>query len=133
MVDCSYKQIIGEKYYIPVASTTSAPSNQAVGTALISFCSIKCSDCTWFCVYNTLIWARLVSMCSLTSVPLDSSVLVVLGSAFNTLWKCHWRCIIEEQWRSATIFDNFKLDNVYFISSWVAAVGDNTSVLAPLS
>ena len=41
--------------------------------------------------------------------------------------------IEEEQWRFATVFNNFKLDNVYFISSWLAAAGDNTPVLAPLS
>ena len=35
------------------------------------------------------IWAGLVAMCSLTSVPLGSPVLVVLGATFNTLWKYH--------------------------------------------
>ena len=83
---------------------------------------------------NLSIWSGLVILCSMDSIPLDSSVLVILGTAFSSLWKYHWRCIIdEEQWRAATILDSFKIDNAFFISSWAVAAGDNTSAIAPLS
>ncbi|KAG2193973.1 hypothetical protein INT46_011315, partial [Mucor plumbeus] len=66
VVDCSYKA----DYWKDIVSILSLqhllPSNQAVWTALTSFCSIEL-------------------------IELDENVLVALGAAFTTLWKYHWR------------------------------------------
>ncbi|KAI8638450.1 hypothetical protein BD408DRAFT_436012 [Parasitella parasitica] len=45
------------------------------------------------------IWQALTSFCSQDLSMLDEEVLVALGTAYSTLWKYHWRCVIDtEPW-----------------------------------
>ena len=93
MVDCSYKA----DYLKDIVSILSLqhllPSNQAVWTALTSFCSIEL-------------------------IELDENVLVALGAAFTTLWKYHWRCVIDtEPWISSAALNMVRQDHGLLFSS----------------
>ncbi|EPB84971.1 hypothetical protein HMPREF1544_08249 [Mucor circinelloides 1006PhL] len=44
------------------------------------------------------IWLALTSLCSSGYLQvIDEDVLVALGAAYSTLWKYHWRCVIDEE------------------------------------
>jgi len=93
VVDCSYKA----DYWKDIVSILSLqhllPSNQAVWTALTSFCSIEL-------------------------IELDENVLVALGAAFTTLWKYHWRCVIDtEPWISSAALNMVRQDHGLLFSS----------------
>lgn len=65
-------------------------------------------------------------MCTLESEPLDPTMLVLIGTAFSTIWKYHWCYIIDdEDWRSVSVFESFKMENAQLISSWVVAAENN--------
>jgi hypothetical protein len=64
------------------------------------------------------IWSGLVSLSSASCKPLDEKILLLLGSAFATLWRYHWRCVIdEEMWCSITAINMFKQDHHILVSS----------------
>lgn len=47
---------------------------------------------------NASIWLALTSLCSSGDLKvIDEDVLAVLGAAYSTFWKCHWRCVIDEE------------------------------------
>ncbi|KAG2192923.1 hypothetical protein INT47_002762 [Mucor saturninus] len=47
------------------------------------------------------VWSGLVSLCDLKQKPLSADMLVIIGSGFSTLWKYHWRCVIDgDLWNS---------------------------------
>ena len=106
-VDCSYKT----DYWRDIVSMLSLqhllPSNQAVWTALTSFCSIEL-------------------------VELDENVLVALGAAFTTLWKYHWRCVIDtEPWTSSFVFNMVRQEYGFlFFSLFPSASAQVASDLA---
>ena len=90
-------------------------------------CSLKSEY--WTSVINLLslqdlfpsdlsIWTALASFCSLEMVELEEDVLVVLGAAFTTLWKYHWRCVIDtEPWISSFVFNMVRQDHGLLFSS----------------
>jgi hypothetical protein len=58
------------------------------------------------------VWSGLVSLCSLNCEPLENKVLCLLGSSFATLWRYHWRCVMDnEVWISSAAINMFKQDH----------------------
>ena len=43
------------------------------------------------------IWMALTTLRSTALLVIDEDVLVVLGAIYSTLWKYHWRCVIDEE------------------------------------
>ncbi|CAO3611948.1 unnamed protein product [Mucor hiemalis] len=66
------------------------------------------------------IWSGLVTLCSLNRKPLKAYQLVLLGSAFSTLWAYHWRCVLDAQlWSSAGVLNLFLQDHKLLISDYL--------------
>ncbi|KAI8635770.1 hypothetical protein BD408DRAFT_321866, partial [Parasitella parasitica] len=64
------------------------------------------------------IWTALTSFCSLNMAELDEDLLVALGAGFTTLWKYHWRSVIDmEPWIPSVAINIFKHDHSSLISS----------------
>ncbi|KAI8639608.1 hypothetical protein BD408DRAFT_435042 [Parasitella parasitica] len=68
---------------------------------------------------NTMsIWQALTSFCSQDSSMLDEEVLVALGTAYSTLWKYHWRCVIDtEPWIASACLNMVRQDHGLLLSS----------------
>ncbi|OAD02732.1 hypothetical protein MUCCIDRAFT_109567 [Mucor lusitanicus CBS 277.49] len=60
------------------------------------------------------IWLALTSFCSGDDlVVIDEDVLVALGAAYSTLWKYHWRCVIDEEpWIASAAINLVRQDHV---------------------
>ena len=96
-------------------------------------CSFK--SAYWTSVINLLslqdlfpsdlsIWTALTSFCSFEMIELEEDVLVVLGAAFTTLWKYHWRCVIDtEPWISSFVFNMVRQDHGLLFSSLFPSAG----------
>lgn len=57
-------------------------------------------------------------------IELEEDVLVVLGAAFTTLWKYHWRCVIDtEPWISSFVFNMVRQDHGLLFSSLFPSAG----------
>ncbi|KAI8646619.1 hypothetical protein BD408DRAFT_317673, partial [Parasitella parasitica] len=64
------------------------------------------------------IWQALTSFCSQNLEMLDEEVLVALGTAYSTLWKYHWRCVIDtEPWIASAYFNVVRQDHGLLFSS----------------
>ncbi|CEP17053.1 hypothetical protein [Parasitella parasitica] len=71
------------------------------------------------------VWTTLSSLCFLDMVDLDDDVLVALGAGFVTLWKYHWRCVIDaEPWIPFGVLNMVQNDhNVLFFTLSLMAGG----------
>ncbi|KAG2192840.1 hypothetical protein INT47_012369 [Mucor saturninus] len=82
--------------------------------------------------YNLLtskhnIWSGLVSLCDIKQKPLSADILVIIGSGFATLWKYHWRCVIDgDLWNSHAAINMFQQDHSVLIA-------DNLASQSPLA
>ncbi|KAL7312975.1 hypothetical protein PS15m_008678 [Mucor circinelloides] len=66
------------------------------------------------------IWIALTKLKDKNGSPLDSSILELLGTAFYTLWKLHWRCVLDNVlWQSQILFESFLAENASLISSFL--------------
>jgi hypothetical protein len=75
------------------------------------------------------VWSGLVTLSSVSGQPLDQNVLCLLGSAFSTLWRYHWRCVLDtEEWCSITAFNMFKQDHHVLVSSMLNGNGVTNSL-----
>ncbi|KAG2193800.1 hypothetical protein INT47_009942 [Mucor saturninus] len=68
------------------------------------------------------VWSGLVSLCDLKQKPLSADMLVILGSGFSTLWKYHWRCVIDDVlWNSQAALNMFQHDHSSLIADNLAS------------
>jgi hypothetical protein len=77
------------------------------------------------------IWSGLVTLSSVSGQPHNQHILCFLGSAFSTLWRYHWRCVLDsEEWYSITAFNMFKQDHHSVVSSMLnsSAVTDSLDI-----
>ncbi|KAG2192905.1 hypothetical protein INT47_011147 [Mucor saturninus] len=67
----------------------------------------SCPICDMF-EHELDVWSGLVTLCDMKQKPHSAETLVLLGSAFSTLWKYHWRCVIEgDLWNSHAAINTF--------------------------
>ncbi|KAG2191927.1 hypothetical protein INT47_007552 [Mucor saturninus] len=72
------------------------------------------------------VWSGLVSLCDVKQKTLSADMLMIIGSGFSTLWKDHWRCVINgDLWNSQAAHNMFQQDH----SSLIA---DNLASQSPL-
>lgn len=59
------------------------------------------------------IWLALTSLCSFDDLQvIDEDVLVALGATYSTLWKYHWRCVIDEEpWIASAALNMVRQDH----------------------
>ena len=59
------------------------------------------------------IWLALTSLCSSGDLQvIDEDVLVALGATYSTLWKYHWRCVIDEEpWIASAALNMVRQDH----------------------
>ena len=61
---------------------------------------------------NQAVWTALTSFCSMELIELDENVLVAFGAAFTTLWKYHWRCVVDtEPWIYSAVLNMIRQDH----------------------
>ncbi|KAG2191895.1 hypothetical protein INT47_005342, partial [Mucor saturninus] len=73
------------------------------------------------------VWSGLVSLCDIKQKPLSADILVIIGSGFATLWKYHWRCVIDgDLWNSHAAINMFQQDHSVLIA-------DNLASQSPLA
>ncbi|KAG2192922.1 hypothetical protein INT47_002761, partial [Mucor saturninus] len=81
------------------------------------------------------VWSGLVSLCDLKQKPLSADMLVILGSGFSTLWKYHWRCVIDgDLWNSQAALNMFQQAHSSLIADNLAsqsALVVNDSLVMP--
>ncbi|KAL7311904.1 hypothetical protein PS15m_009614 [Mucor circinelloides] len=65
------------------------------------------------------IWLALTSLCSSDDLQvIDEDVLVALGAAYSTLWKHHWRCVIDEEpWIASAVLNMVRQNHGSLFSS----------------
>ncbi|KAL7327216.1 hypothetical protein PS15p_209438 [Mucor circinelloides] len=65
------------------------------------------------------IWLALTSLCSSDDLQvIDEDVLVALGAAYSTLWKYHWRCVIDEEpWIASAVLNMVRQNHGSLFSS----------------
>ncbi|CEP16767.1 hypothetical protein [Parasitella parasitica] len=64
-------------------------------------------------------------------VELNDDVLVAFGAGFATLWKYHWRCVIDtEPWIPSAAFNMVQHDHHMLFSSLFSLTGVQTHNLA---
>ncbi|KAI7875640.1 uncharacterized protein EV154DRAFT_569457 [Mucor mucedo] len=62
-------------------------------------------------------WSGFVSLCGQTQKPLSSDMLVIIGSGLATLWKYHWRCVVDgDLWNSEAALNMFQQDHAILIA-----------------
>ncbi|KAG2194762.1 hypothetical protein INT47_012064 [Mucor saturninus] len=81
------------------------------------------------------VWSGLVSLCDLKQKPLSADMLVIIGSGFATLWKYHWRCVIDgDMWNSQAAINMFQQDHSSLIADHLASqppLVSNDSLVTP--
>ena len=78
---------------------------------------------------NLCVWTALTTFCSLNTLDLDDDVLVVLGAVYSTLWKYHWRCVIDiEPWITSAILNMVKQDHGLLFSSLFPSAGAQVDI-----
>ncbi|CEP09889.1 hypothetical protein [Parasitella parasitica] len=77
-------------------------------------------------------WTALNSLCSQDMVILDEDVLVSLGAPYSTLWKYHWRCVINtEPWISTAAMNMFRQNhNLFYSFTSISSASDQVGTLA---
>ncbi|KAG2199262.1 hypothetical protein INT46_008804, partial [Mucor plumbeus] len=76
------------------------------------------------------IWTALTGFCSLDMVELDEDVLVALGAAYTTLWKYHWRSVIDtEPWIPSVVLNMVRQDHGSLFHSLFPSAGVQTGNL----
>ncbi|OAC98618.1 hypothetical protein MUCCIDRAFT_115540 [Mucor lusitanicus CBS 277.49] len=82
---------------------------------------------------GTSIWMALTSFCSGDDlVVIDEDVLVALGAAYSTLWKYHWRCVIDEEtWIVSAAINLVRQDHGSLFSSLSLACGQAGTLALP--
>jgi hypothetical protein len=69
---------------------------------------------------DAAIWLGLTTLHSEDNMPLDISLLELLGAAFSCVWQHHWGCTLEgKSWLTRTVFSSFLADNAQLISSFL--------------
>ncbi|CEP16189.1 hypothetical protein [Parasitella parasitica] len=64
-------------------------------------------------------------------VELDDDVLVALGAGFATLWKYHWRCVIDaEPWIPSAVLNMVQHDHNVLFSTLSFTAGAQAHNLA---
>ncbi|KAK4521255.1 uncharacterized protein ATC70_013200 [Mucor velutinosus] len=65
------------------------------------------------------IWLALTTFCSGSDLlVIDEDVLIALGAAYSTLWKYHWRCVIDEEpWIASAAINMVRQDHGTLFSS----------------
>ncbi|KAK4521564.1 uncharacterized protein ATC70_007325 [Mucor velutinosus] len=65
------------------------------------------------------IWLALTTFCSGSDLlVIDEDVLIALGAAYSTLWKYHWRCVIDEEpWIASAAINMVRQDHSTLFSS----------------
>ncbi|CAO3630098.1 unnamed protein product [Mucor fragilis] len=68
---------------------------------------------------DSSIWLALTTLCNGSDLMvIDEDVLVVLGAAYSTLWKYHWRCVIDEEpWIVSAAINMVRQDHGSFFTS----------------
>ncbi|GAN09876.1 hypothetical protein MAM1_0300c09409 [Mucor ambiguus] len=85
--------------------------------------------------YDGSIWLTLTSFCYGSDlVVIDEDVLVALGAAYSTLWKYHWRCVIDEKpWIASAAVDMVRQDHGTLFSSLYLADGRAGTLALPIN
>jgi hypothetical protein len=80
------------------------------------------------------IWLALTSFCSGDDlVVIDEDVLVALGAAYSTLWKYHWRCVIDEEpWIASAAINLVRQDHGSLFSSLSLARDQAGTLVLPI-
>ncbi|OAC97593.1 hypothetical protein MUCCIDRAFT_157605 [Mucor lusitanicus CBS 277.49] len=80
------------------------------------------------------IWLALTSFCSGDDlVVIDEEVLVALGAAYSTLWKYHWRCVIDEEpWIASAAINLVRQDHGSLFSSLSLARDQAGTLVLPI-
>jgi hypothetical protein len=74
------------------------------------------------------VWCALTSLSSLDGSLLEEDVLSLLGAGFATIWRFHWRCVMEgDSWSNAFVINAFELDHSLLISSFLRSRDDPTA------
>jgi hypothetical protein len=81
------------------------------------------------------IWLALTSFCNGSDlVVIDEDVLVALGAAYSTLWKYHWRCVIDEEpWIASVAINMVRQDHSTLFSSLSLADGQAGTLALPVN
>ncbi|KAI9265821.1 hypothetical protein EDC94DRAFT_692913 [Helicostylum pulchrum] len=92
-------------------------------TAFLSpFCTIhtmNCSEDFFHMIVQLSVWTALTCLSSTTGTPgsnkmkpLPNDIPVIVGTAFSTLCKYHWFCVIQEKsWSSIAVYQKFQQDH----------------------
>jgi hypothetical protein len=81
------------------------------------------------------IWLALTSLCSSGDLQvIDEDVLVALGATYSTLWKYHWRCVIDEEpWVASAALNMVRQDHGSLFSTLSLASVQAGTLALPLN
>ena len=79
---------------------------------------------------NLSIWTALTSFCSSDLGFFDEDILVALSAVYSTLWKYHWRCVIDTgPWIASAALNMVRQDHGSLFSSLSSLAGVEAGTL----